>query len=398
MNTDKMVYMDHAATTPARTEVIEAMVPYLKERYGNPSSLYAIASEAKQAMENARAEVAHVINSSAGEIYFTSGGTESDNWAIIGSAYANRKKGTHLITSGIEHHAVTHTFHYLHDKGFKLTYIPVDNEGIIKLDAIEDAITPETTLVSVMAANNEIGTIQPVKEIGAICREKEIIFHTDAVQAVTHIPLDVEDMNVDLLSLSAHKFYGPKGIGALYIRKKTRIDSFHHGGGQETRKRAGTENVAGIVGMGKAITISHEKMPLEIPKEIKLRDYLIREIKQNISHTRLNGHPQKRLPGNVNMSIDFIEGESLVLLLDHKGIAASTGSACSSGTLEPSHVLLAIGLPHETAHGSVRFTLGEETTMDDIRYVVEVLPGLVERLRIMSPVYSDFCKRSEKNV
>ena len=289
-------------------------------------------------------------------------------------------------------------FHYLHDKGFKLTYIPVDNEGIIKLDAIEDAITPETTLVSVMAANNEIGTIQPVKEIGAICREKEIIFHTDAVQAVTHIPLDVEDMNVDLLSLSAHKFYGPKGIGALYIRKKTRIDSFHHGGGQETRKRAGTENVAGIVGMGKAITISHEKMPLEIPKEIKLRDYLIREIKQNISHTRLNGHPQKRLPGNVNMSIDFIEGESLVLLLDHKGIAASTGSACSSGTLEPSHVLLAIGLPHETAHGSVRFTLGEETTMDDIRYVVEVLPGLVERLRIMSPVYSDFCKRSEKNV
>ena len=393
MTAEKNVYMDHSATTATDQEVIDAMVPWLRKGYGNPSSLYTIARESKKVVEEARAKVASALGAHPDEIYFTSGGTESDNWAIKGVAYANRKKGNHIITSAIEHHAVLHTVEYLEKQGFEITYLPVDETGQIRIDDLKAAITEKTIIVSIMFANNEIGTIEPVAEIGKVCRERGIYFHTDAVQAIGNVPIDVQALQVDLLSLSAHKFYGPKGIGALYIRKGVRIDNFLHGGGQERRKRAGTENVAGIVGLGCAIEMAVSGMDERNRRVQALRDRILAGILEKIPYVRLNGHPEKRLPGNLNVSFDFIEGESILLLLDHFGICASTGSACTSGTLEPSHVLLAIGLPAETAHGSLRLTLGAENTDEDVDYVLEHLQTVVQRLREMSPLYADHLKR-----
>jgi cysteine desulfurase len=369
------------------------MVPWIRKGFGNPSSLYSIARESKKVVEEARANVASALGSHPDEIYFTSGGTESDNWAIKGVAYANRKKGNHIITSAIEHHAVLHTVEYLERQGFEITYLPVDETGQIRIDDLKAAITEKTILVSIMFANNEIGTIEPVAEIGKVCRERGIYFHTDAVQAIGNVPIDVQALQIDLLSLSAHKFYGPKGVGALYIRKGVRIDNFLHGGGQERRKRAGTENVAGIVGLGCAIEMAVSDMDERNRRVQALRDRILAGILEQIPYVRLNGHPEKRLPGNLNISFDFIEGESILLLLDHFGICASTGSACTSGTLEPSHVLLAIGLPAETAHGSLRLTLGQENTDEDVDYVLMHLQTVVQRLREMSPLYADHLKR-----
>lgn len=384
----RRVYMDHAATTYTKQEVLEEMLPYFKEIYGNPSSVHGFGREARKAVDLARERTAAALNASPEEIYFTSGGTEADNWAIKGVAWANKERGNHIITTSIEHHAVLHTCQYLEKMGFEVTYLPVDSYGLVYPEQVKEAITDKTILISVMFANNEIGTIEPIKEIGQIARERGIYFHTDAVQAVGHIPVDVKEMNIDLLSLSAHKFYGPKGVGALYIRKGVKLHPFIHGGAQERNRRAGTENLPGIVGLGKAIELAVSNLEESSKRLTAMRDRLISGVLNTIENVRLNGHPTKRLPGNANFSFEFIEGESLLLSLDMKGIAASSGSACTSGSLDPSHVLLAIGLPHEIAHGSLRLTLGDDNTDEDIDYVLEVLPGIVQKLREMSPLFS----------
>ncbi len=390
MELNKTIYLDHAATTPVKPEVLETMLPYFTEKYGNPSSIYSLGRENRKAIEDAREKVAKALNAQPKEIFFTSGGSESDNWAIKGIAYANQNKGKHIITTNIEHHAVLHTCKYLEKQGFEVTYVPVRENGIVTVEDIESAIRPDTILISVMFANNEIGTIQPIKGIGALAREKGIYFHTDAVQAIGNIPVNVNDMNIDLLSLSAHKFYGPKGVGVLYMREGVRISPMIHGGEQERGKRASTENVAGIVGLGKAIEIADMNINSYNEKLLKLRDRATKKILEKVPYSRLNGDPEKRLPGNINISFEFVEGESILLSLDMKNICASSGSACTSGSLDPSHVLLAIGLTHEIAHGSLRLTFGEENTDSDIDYLLEVLPPIIEKLRAMSPLYESF--------
>jgi len=392
---DRNIYFDHAATTPVRKEVVEAMLPYFTEKYGNPSSIYSIGRASKKAIEEAREKVAKAIGAEPREIFFTGSGTEADNWAIKGVAYANRQKGRHIITTAIEHHAVLHTCQYLESDGFEVTYLPVDSDGLVTAEQVRAAIRPDTILITIMFANNEIGTIQPIAEIGAIAREKGIYFHTDAVQAMGNIRINVSEMNIDMLSMSSHKFYGPKGIGALYVRKGVKLTSFMHGGAQERGRRASTENVPAIVGLAKALEIATENMDQYNRKLIALRDRTIEEIQKKVPFVKLNGHREKRLPGNVNFSFEFIEGESLLLMLDMKGIAASSGSACTSGSLDPSHVLLAIGLPHEIAHGSLRITFGEENTDKDVDYLMEVLPEIVQRLREMSPLYEAKCKNEK---
>jgi cysteine desulfurase len=384
MERKRSVYMDHAATTPVRPEVARAMLPYFSERFGNPSSLYSLAREAQEALEEARGRVAAAIGATPAEVYFTSGGTEADNWAIKGTAL--RGKGDHIITSAIEHHAVLHTCRSLEKQGYRVTYLPVDEFGRVEPGAVEEAITDRTILVSVMAANNEIGTIQPVRAIAEIAHDHTIPFHTDAVQAIGAFPVDVDEMGADLLALSAHKFGGPKGTGALYVRRGTRIGTFMDGGAQERGKRAGTENVPGIVGLGRAIELAIAGMPQNAPRLAAMRDRLIRGILDAIPDTRLNGHPTERLANNVNVAFRYVEGESILLMLDALGIAASTGSACTSASLEPSHVLTSCGLPPEHAHGSLRLTLGYANTEEDVDYVLEVLPGIIERLREISPL------------
>lgn len=388
MGEKRFVYMDHAATTFTKPEVFEAMLPFLKDRFGNPSSLYSIGREGKEAVEAAREQLAKALGANIEEVYFTSGGTESDNWAIKGTAFARQKKGKHIITTPIEHHAVLYPCKYLETQGFEVTYLPVDKHGLIDPAEVEAAIRKDTILISVMYANNEIGTIEPIPEIGEVAREHEIPFHTDAVQVIGKIPLEMKkkDSNVDMLSLSSHKFYGPKGVGALYIREGTEIDNYMHGGGQEQKRRAGTENVAGIVGLGKAIELAAENLENHNEKMKKMRDSLLAGVLE-IPSCRLNGHPERRLADNLNFSFEYIEGESLLLMLDQMGICCSTGSACSSGSLEPSHVLRAIGLPPEIAQGSLRLTLGDENSEEDIDYVLEVLPETVKKLRDISPFY-----------
>jgi cysteine desulfurase len=380
------IYLDYAATTPARPEVVKAMLPYFTELFGNPSTIYSCGQEAKGAVASARAQVAGLVEASEDEIVFTSGGTEADNFALCGTVFASGARGSHIITSSIEHHAVLETCKFLEKRGIDVTYLPVDKCGMVDPDDVRKAVTPETVLVSVMHANNEIGTIEPIKEIGDIAREAGVYFHTDAVQTAGHIPLDVNELGVDLMSMSAHKLYGPKGIGALYIRRGTKIAPFIHGGGQESKRRSGTENVPGIVGFGMAAELARREAAEESARLTVLRDNLISGLMQRIDHIHLNGHPVQRLPNNVNLSIEYVEGESMLLNLDMEGICASTGSACSSGSLEASHVLLAIGLPHEMAHGSLRFTLGKWTTEQNITRVLEVLPGIVQKLREMSPL------------
>lgn len=383
----KMIYLDHAATTCLKPEVIKEMLPYLTSYYGNPSALYSIGRESKKAIELSRERIAKAINANVNEIYFTSGGTESDNWALRGAAYQNRKKGNHIITTVIEHHAILHTCKQLEDEGFVVTYLPVDEFGCCKEQHLLEAIREDTILISIMLANNEIGTIQPIQGMAKIAREKGILFHTDAVQAVGSLKIDVKALDVDLLSISAHKFHGPKGTGALYIRKGVQLKNFMSGGAQEKNKRAGTENISGIVGMGKAIEIAVEKLD-ENGEFIKgLRDRTINAILNQIPYVRLNGHETDRLPGNVNISFQFIEAESMIIMLDHKGIAVSSGSACASGSLDPSHVLLAIGLPHEIAHGSLRFSFGEENTHEEVDQLLETLTEAVKHLRDQSPLY-----------
>ena len=389
---NKPIYMDHAATTYTKPEVLEEMIPYFTTHFGNPSSIYSLSRETKKAIDVARDRVAKAINANGNEIYFTGGGSEADNWAIKGIASAHKAKGNHIITTTIEHHAVLHTCEYLAKNGFEITYLPVDEYGLVNIKDLENAITDKTILVSIMFANNEIGSIEPIKEIGALCRSKKIFFHTDAVQAVGHIDVDVKVMNIDLLSLAAHKFYGPKGVGALYVRKGIKIDNLVHGGAQERNRRAGTENVAGIVGLGKAIELAVENMEENNKKLVYLRDKLINGLLE-IPHTRLNGpRGENRLPGNSNVCFRFIEGESILLMLDAMGIAASSGSACTSGSLDPSHVLLSIGLPHEIAHGSLRLSLGDATTEEEVDYVLETVPKIIQRLRDMSPLWDDYLK------
>jgi cysteine desulfurase len=392
----KNVYMDYSATTYVKPEVVEEMLPYFTEKFGNPSSFYGISRETKRAIDKAREQVAEALNCLPDEVYFTGGGSEADNWAIKGIASAHKNKGNHIITTKIEHHAVLHTCAYLEKHGFEVTYLDVDEEGFIRLEDLKNAITDKTILVSIMFANNEIGTIQPIKEIGEICRERKIFFHTDAVQAVGNIPVDVKEMNIDMLSLAGHKIYGPKGIGVLYIKKGIKIDNLIHGGAQEKNRRAGTENIAAIVGLGKAIELAANNLEEHMKRLTVLRDKLIDGL-LNIPYTRLNGpRGDKRLPGNVNVCFRFIEGESILLSLDFKGVCASSGSACTSGSLDPSHVLLAIGLPHEIAHGSLRLSMGEGSTEEDVDYVLEVVPPIIERLRNMSPLWDDFLKKGEK--
>ncbi|MBE6050932.1 MAG: cysteine desulfurase NifS [Clostridium sp.] len=393
----KKVYMDYAATTYVKPEVLEEMMPYFTEKFGNPSSFYDISRTTSRAVDEARGKVAKALNAEQSEIYFTGGGSEADNWAIKGIASAYKNKGNHIITTKIEHHAILHTCEYLEKQGFEVTYLDVDKEGFINLDDLKNAITDKTILVSIMFANNEIGTLQPIKEIGAICRERKVLFHTDAVQAVGHVDIDVKDMNIDLLSLAGHKIYGPKGIGVLYIRKGVRIHNLIHGGGQERGRRAGTENIAGIVGLGKAIELATENIEEHSKRLTVLRDKLIDGILEAIPYSYLNGpRGDKRLPGNVNVRFTFIEGESILLSLDFEGICASSGSACTSGSLDPSHVLLAIGLPHELAHGSLRLTMGDGTTEEDVDYVLEKLPPIIQRIRSMSPLWIDHIKKEEK--
>ena len=393
----KTTYMDYSATTYVKPEVLDAMMPFFTEKFGNPSSFYGISRETKMAVDNARAQVAKAINCDPNEVYFTGGGSEADNWAIKGIATAHMKKGNHIITTKIEHHAVLHTCEFLEKFGFEVTYLDVNEEGFIDLKQLESAITDKTILVSIMFANNEIGTIQPIKEIGAICREKKVLFHTDAVQAIGSVPVDVKEMNIDLLSLAGHKLYGPKGIGALYIRKGVRIDNLIHGGGQERGRRAGTENIPGVGGLGKAIEIATENIEENRARLTVLRDKLIDGILERIPYARLNGpRGDKRLPGNSNISFEFIEGESILLSLDFEGICASSGSACTSGSLDPSHVLLAIGLPHEKAHGSLRTTLGAASTEEDVEKLLNELPPIIERLRNMSPLWYDFKRKGER--
>jgi len=384
----KRIYMDNAATTRVTEPVAQAMMPYLTEVFGNPSSVHAFGRDARRALDNARAQVAAALNAKPNEIYFTGCGTESDNWAIRGTAYARKDKGNHIITSAIEHHAVLHTCEQLEKEGFRITYLPVDEEGLISLDDLKAAITPETILITIMTANNEIGTIQPIREIGAIAKEHGIRFHTDAVQAIGSVRMDVKEMNIDMLSISGHKFHAPKGVGVLYIRNGVRLERLIQGGAQERTQRAGTENLASIVALGKAIELANANIEEHNEKLTAMRDRLIDGILTSIPETRLNGHRTQRLPGNVNVSVRYIEGEALLLSLDLKGIAASSGSACTSGSLDPSHVLLAIGLPHEIAHGSLRLSLSEENTMEEVEYVITALKEIVERLRAMSPLYN----------
>lgn len=391
-----MIYLDNAATTQVYPEVMEAMLPFFTEYYGNPSAIYSFADETKKAVDEARVTLAKGIHAKTEEIYFTGGGSESDNWALKAVAEAYGTKGKHMITTRIEHHAVLHTAEYLERQGFEVTYINVDKYGMIRLEELEAAIRPDTILISVMAANNEIGTIQPLEEIGKIAKGHGVLFHTDAVQAYGHIPLDVEKMNIDMLSASGHKVNGPKGIGILYIRKGVKIRSFIHGGAQERNRRAGTHNVPGIVGFGKAAELAFSNMEERMRKEAELRDYLIERVLKEIPYTRLNGDRTRRLPNNAHFCFRFIEGESLLILLDQNGICGSSGSACTSGSLDPSHVLLAIGLPHEIAHGSLRLTLSEMTTTEEIDFTVEQLKKIIERLRSMSPLYEDFVKQQEK--
>lgn len=389
---NRFIYLDNAATTKVKAEVYEAMQPYWKESYGNASSIYRFAGESKKAIEDARETVAEFIGAKPEEIYFTGGGSESDNWALKAVAFAKRGQGKHIITSKIEHHAILHTCEFLEELGYEISYIDVDEDGVIKTDELKAAIREDTILISVMFANNEIGTIQPVEEIGAIAHEHGILFHTDAVQAYGHEPIDVNRLNIDILSASGHKMNGPKGVGIMYLRNSVKIGALIHGGAQERGRRAGTYNTPGIVGFGKATEIAGREMDRRRLYESGLRDYLIDRVLSEVPYTRLNGHRTNRLSGNANFSFRFIEGESLLILLDQKGIAGSSGSACTSGSLDPSHVLLAIGLPHEIAHGSLRLTLSDETTKDDIDYVVEELKQVVERLRNMSPLYEDFVK------
>ncbi len=392
---DKMIYLDNAATTKVADSVVDAMLPYFKEYYGNASSIYQLGAKSKEALDESREYIAGTLGAKTNEIYFTAGGSESDNWAIKATADAYAQKGKHIITSAIEHHAVLHTCEYLEKHGYEVTYVGVDENGVIKLDELKAAIRPDTILISVMFANNEIGTIQPIKEIGEIAKEHDILFHTDAVQAYAQVPINVDEMHIDMLSASGHKLNGPKGIGFLYIRKGIKIRSFVHGGQQERGRRAGTENIPGIVGLAAAAKRSFSMLEEKMKKEIELRDYLISRIEAEIPYCRLNGDRKKRLPNNVNFSFQFIEGESMLILLDSKGIAASSGSACTSGSLDPSHVLLAIGLPHEIAHGSLRLTMSEENTKEEMDYVVEQLTAILERLRSMSPLYEDFMKKQK---
>ncbi len=392
----KNIYLDNAATTQVYPEVLEAMVPYFTEFYGNPSSIYSFAGKAKKAVDEARKTIADFIGADTSEIYFTGGGSESDNWALKAAAEAYASKGKHIITSKIEHHAILHTCEWLEKQGFEITYLDVDENGIVHPDTLKSAIRPDTILVSIMTANNEIGTIEPIAELGKIAHDAGAIFHTDAVQAFGHIPINVDDMNIDMLSASGHKINGPKGIGIMYIRKGVKIRSFVHGGAQERSRRAGTHNVPGIVGMAKAVELASAELNERIEYETKLRNHLIDRILTEIPFSRLNGDREKRLPNNVNICFRFIEGESMLILLDQNGICASSGSACTSGSLDPSHVLLAIGLPHEIAHGSLRLTLSEKTTLEDIDFTVDKLKGIIERLRSMSPLYEDFIKKGNK--
>lgn len=392
----KLIYLDNAATTKTAPEVVEAMLPYFTEYYGNPSSVYGFASGNKEVITKQREIIANVLGAETNEIYFTAGGSESDNWALKATAEAYKNKGNHIITTKIEHHAILHTCDYLEKAGFEVTYLDVDEYGTVKLEDLKAAIRPTTILISVMFANNEIGTVQPIKEIGEIAHAHGILFHTDAVQAFGQLPIDVNDCQIDMLSASGHKLNGPKGIGFLYIRKGVKIRSFVHGGAQERKRRAGTENVPGIVGIGTATRRAVSTMEERTKKEAELRDYLIQRVLHEIPYTRLNGHETHRLPNNANFSFRFIEGESLLIMLDMKGICASSGSACTSGSLDPSHVLLAIGLPHEIAHGSLRLTLSEETTKEDLDYVVDSLKEIVANLRNMSPLYEDFIAKQKK--
>ena len=383
----RKVYLDNAATTALSPRVLEAMLPYFTQYYGNPSSVHAFGREAKQGLDRARDQVAKALHCDPSEVIFTGCGTESDNTVLLGVAQRYGDKGKHIITTNVEHHAILHTCEYLEKQGYSVTYLPVDQDGLVTAEQVAAAIRPDTILVSIMFANNEVGTIMPIQEIGAVCKEKGVLFHTDAVQAVGHIPVDVQAMHIDMLSLSAHKFHGPKGVGALYCRKGIRLPSYIMGGAQDRGRRAGTENVAGIVGLGAAIQLATEQLEENRAKMTALRDRLMTGIQARISEVKLNGHPTNRLPNNVNFSFKYIEGESILLMLDMNGIAASSGSACTSGSLDPSHVLLALGLPHEIAHGSVRLTLGDETTEEDIDYTIDVLEKTVARLRAMSPLY-----------
>lgn len=389
---DKIIYLDNAATTKTAPQVVEAMLPYFIEKYGNASSIYQLGAESKQAVTKVRDIIAESLHADSAEVYFTAGGSEADNWALIATAEGYEAKGKHIITTKIEHHAILHTCQYLEKKGYEITYLDTDENGRIRLEDLKKAVRQDTILISVMFANNEIGTMQPIAEIGEIARENGILFHTDAVQAYGHVPIDVEALHIDMLSASGHKFNGPKGVGFLYIRKGVKIRSFIHGGAQERHRRAGTENVPGIVGIGMAAQLAFAQMKERMETISRLRDYLIERIEKEIPYCRLNGDRIKRLPNNVNFSFRFIEGESLLIMLDMKGICASSGSACTSGSLDPSHVLLAIGLPHEIAHGSLRLTLSEENTMEEMDYVVDAIKEVVDRLRQMSPLYEDFVK------
>ena len=392
-----MIYLDNAATTKTAPEVVDAMLPYFSEYYGNASTIYSLGAESKKAMDHARQTIADSLGAKPEEIYFTAGGSESDNWALKATAEAYASKGKHIITTKIEHHAILHTCEYLEKRGFEITYLNVDRDGLISLDELKAAIRPDTILISVMFANNEIGTIEPIAEIGEIAKEHGVLFHTDAVQAYAQVPINVDEMHIDMLSASGHKLNGPKGTGFLYIRKGVKIRSFVHGGAQERSRRAGTENIPGIVGLGAAVERTMRIMDTKTRKEIELRDYLIGRLENEIPHCWLNGHRTKRLPNNINFSFLFIEGESMLIMLDMKGICASSGSACTSGSLDPSHVLLAIGLKHEEAHGSLRLTLSEESTKEEMDIVAEEVKKIVQRLRDMSPLYEDFLKSQKNN-
>jgi len=384
---DKKIYLDYSATTPMKKEVLDEMLPYFSEKFGNASSIHSFGREAKAALDSSRDKIAKAIGADSKEIFFTGSGSEADNWAIKGVAFANRDKGNHIITSKIEHHAVLHVCQYLEKHGFEVTYLDVDEYGMVDLDQLKESITDKTILITIMFVNNEIGTIQPIKEIADIAKKNNVYFHTDAVQALGNVPINVKDLEVDLMNFSSHKIYGPKGVGGIYIRKGVKIDPFIHGGAQERKRRAGTENIAGIVGFAKATELAVENLDSHIKHVKALRDKLIKGVLDNIDHVRLNGHPEKRHPGNVNFCFEYIEGEALLLSLDMVGIAGSSGSACTSGSLDPSHVLMAIGLPHEIAHGSLRLTIGDFTTEEDIDYVIEQLIKIVDRLRQMSPLY-----------
>ena len=392
-----MIYLDDAATTKTAPEVVDAMLPYFSEYYGNASTIYSLGAESKKAMDHARQTIADSLGAKPEEIYFTAGGSESDNWALKATAEAYATKGKHIITTKIEHHAILHTCEYLEKRGFEITYLNVDRDGLISLDELKAAIRPDTILISVMFANNEIGTIEPIAEIGEIAKEHGVLFHTDAVQAYAQVPINVDEMHIDMLSASGHKLNGPKGIGFLYIRKGVKIRSFVHGGAQERSRRAGTENIPGIVGLGAAVERAMRIMDSKTQREIELRDYLIGRLENEIPHCWLNGHRTKRLPNNINFSFLFIEGESMLIMLDMKGICASSGSACTSGSLDPSHVLLAIGLKHEEAHGSLRLTLSEDSTKEEMDIVAEEVKKIVQRLRDMSPLYEDFLKNQKNN-